>query len=98
MRALSIEDFIESSTLFPLSRPRRTGPAYAWIIGDTDGRFEDTRRAILKALETDPYAADLWFNLARMALKRGDEVEYGRARAQLQRLVPNAVLEVVSRD
>lgn len=97
MRGLNIEDFIESARLFPLSRPRRTGPAYAWIVADPDGRYKNTVEAIREGLKTDPHAADLWFNLGRMALKRGDEAEYTEAKAQVQRLVPHAVFEVIER-
>jgi hypothetical protein len=40
------------------------------------------------AIKTDPNAADLWFNLARLRLQAGDKQGYNAAIVRLQRLTP----------
>jgi len=53
-------------------------------------------RAVLWALHYDPNAADLWFGLARMRLKAGDQGGYTAAMARLQQLTPGVQYQIVS--
>jgi len=47
------------------------------------------------ALQTDPNAADLWYNLARLRLQLGDTRQYNEALARLKELSPHNMYRVV---
>jgi hypothetical protein len=53
---------------------------------------------VIKAvIKGDPYAADLWLGLARLALNRADKVEYDAALARLKELTPGLQYQIVRR-
>ena len=91
MKTGSMKDFVLASTLFPLVRSYRSGPAYEAIQqSDINGIG-----LIMTALRYDPFAADLWYGLARMQLKSGNEAGYIAALTELQRLTPGLHYEAV---
>ena len=86
-----LSHFILSARLFPLERARRSGPAYAVIIKQDLSKIP----WIKEALRHDPNAADLWYGLARMELKAGDEAGYSAAVKRLRELTPGLDYAVV---
>jgi hypothetical protein len=93
MKELDTARFDLAAEVFPLSRTVRTSPGYGWLVLDRDGQAAATPAAVRKALETDPGAADLWYHLARLALRRGDKAEYDVALEHVRRLVPHMRFE-----
>jgi hypothetical protein len=55
---------------------------------------DDLRFLIENAIKTDPNAADLWFNLARLRLQAGDKDGYNAAIVSLQRLTPGLRFQI----
>lgn len=85
--------FLLASRLFPEIRSFRSGPAYASI---TFGDPQAAIPLIEEALRHDPNAPDLWYGLARMQLKLGNEQGYNAALTQLKRLTPGLDYRVVA--
>jgi predicted Zn-dependent protease len=83
--------FVASSRLFPLIRTRRSAPGYAAIIGEDVAGIP----WIEEALRHDPNAPDLWYGLARMQLKAGDEAGYSAAVKRLKELTPGLEYAIV---
>ena len=83
--------FLLASRLFPEIRSYRSGPAYAAITFDVPEPIP----LILEGLAHDPYAPDLWYGLARMELKSGNETGYNDALTQLKRLTPGLDYRIV---
>jgi len=81
-----------SARLFPLVRSYRSGPAYDVI---EKGDFQDAG-LIKEALRYDPFAADLWYGLARMELKSNDKAGYIAALTELQRLTPGLQYQIAT--
>ncbi len=80
-----------AAALFPLSRDRRSGPAYLAILKrDLTGI-----KNIERALRYDPNAADLYFGLAGMRLNIGDNAGYNVALTQLQKLTPGVEYRII---
>ncbi len=80
-----------AAALFPLSRDRRSGPAYLAILKHD---LAHTDR-IVQALRYDPHAADLYFGLAGMRLNVGDVTGYKVALTQLQKLTPGVEYRII---
>ena len=81
-----------ASRLFPLIRTYRSGPAYLAIVTGAP----DAIPLIETALRHDPYAPDLWYGLARMELKSGNEAGYTAALTQLKRLTPGLDYRIIA--
>lgn len=92
LRTGALQDFELSATLFPLIRSYRSGPAYSIISREDPTHIP----LILQALRYDPYAADLWYGLARMQLKSGNSPGYTAALTQLRTLTPDLQYQVVA--
>src|SRR5208282_1743480 len=69
LKTREIRYFEAAAQLFPLQRTRRSGAAYMAILSMDQSKIATVKRAI----RYDPNAADLWYGLARMQLKAGDE-------------------------
>ena len=84
--------FLLASQLFPEIRSYRSAPAYAAIT------FGDATAIPLieEALRHDPYAPDLWYGMARMQLKSGNEAGYNAALTQLKRLTPGLDYRIIA--
>ena len=94
LRTGQLQDFQLASTLFPLIRSYRSGPAYEVISREDPTRID----LILSALRYDPYAADLWYGLARMQLKSGNTIGYTAAVTQLRSLTPDLQYRVFAKQ
>ena len=92
MKTREIKYMLVASRLFPLLRTRRSGAAYLVAI---NADIKD-RNEIKWALRYDPYAADLWYGLARMQLKGGDQIGYNASLTRLKELTPGVNYSVVS--
>ena len=80
-----------AAALFPLSRDRRSGPAYLAILThDLTGI-----KTIEHAIKYDPHAADLYFGLTGMRLDVGDVTGYNVALTQLQKLTPGVEYRII---
>jgi hypothetical protein len=91
LRSMRLENFQVSARLFPLIRTRRSGAAYAVIL-----REDRSKIAIVEqAIRYDPNAADLWYGLARMQLKAGNEIGYNTSLTRLKELTPGVQYQVV---
>ena len=84
LRTRDASYFDLSAKWCPLERSHREAPAYIGIAKADPARVPK----FLEALRYDPYAADLWFGLARLHLKAGNNVGYNAAMIQLRALVP----------
>ena len=91
LRTGSLVDFQRSSEIFPLIRSHREAPAY-WA-GQRD--YAPGVTLINEGLKTDPYAADLLYNLARLQLQSHDEAAYNVALARLKALTPQHTYLVI---
>ena len=91
LRTDSLADYQLSAALFPLLRSHRTGAAYWAAANDSKVNVG----LIDAALQTDPNAADLWYNLARLRLQLGDTKQYNEALARLKELSPHNMYRVV---
>lgn len=87
----NIRHFQAASRLFPLMRTRRSGAAYDAILHEDWHDIPDIRWAV----RHDPNAADLWYGLARMQLKAGDELGYNSSLTRLKELTPGLRYQVV---
>lgn len=90
---LHVEAFDRAAADFPLTRVRRSSPAYARIVMDPDS--PEALAAVIEALKTDPNAADLHYHLARLYLRMGNQVEYRNAVQSLKKLLPHSTIEEV---
>ena len=87
IRQGGVTNFYKAAMLFPLSRDRRSGPAYYTIIhNDYDG-LEFVR----EALHWDPNGADLLLGLVMLRATHGDK--YNDAARELIRLVPSVAVK-----
>ena len=91
LRTGSLADFQRSSSLFPLIRSHREAPAY-WA-GQRE--YAPGIKLIQEGLKTDPYAADLLYNLARLQLQSHDEADYNVSLARLKALTPQHTYLVI---
>ncbi len=80
-----------AAALFPLSRDRRSGPAYLAILKHDLTAIKTIERALVH----DPHAADLYFGLAGMRLNIGDQAGYNVALTQLQKLTPGVEYRII---
>ena len=83
IRQGGVVNFYKAAMLFPLSRDRRSGPAYYTIIHNDYDRLEFVR----EALHWDPNGADLLLGLVMLRAQHGDN--YNDAALELIRLVPS---------
>ena len=91
MRDRQFSHFQKAAELFPFNRDRRSGPAYYTILR---GDYTHTD-IVAKALKYDPNAADLYFGLAQLRLKEGDQQGYTVALTQLMKLTPGVEYRIV---
>lgn len=92
IRTSDLRHYLLASQLFPLVRSFRSGPAYFGITANAPASVP----LIEQALAHDPYAGDLWYGLARMQLKAGNNVGYIAALTELRRLTPDLNYRVVA--
>lgn len=91
-----IAPFEVAARLFPLSFERRMGPAKAHILLPEQTTPQATADAIRLALQDNPNAADLWYNLTMMDLKLGDKLAYTADMGRLRKLTPQVTYQVVT--
>lgn len=91
LQTQDIRHFQRAARLFPLTRTRRSAAAYAAILQDHLDYIPEVQWAI----RHDPNAADLWFGLARMQLKAGDQIGYNSSLTRLKQLTPGLSFRVV---
>lgn len=91
LRTHQAEPFFKAAKLFPLNRDRRSGPAYLTIIRQDYAHTD----LIAQALKYDPHAADLYFGLAQLRLKQGDQQGYTVALTQLMKLTPGVEYRII---
>jgi hypothetical protein len=60
-------------------------------------REDRSKIAIVEqAIRYDPNAADLWYGLARMQLKAGNEIGYNTSLTRLKELTPGVQYQIVA--
>ena len=94
LKTHDMRHFLLASRLFPEIRSYRSGPGYAAITFVVPEAIP----LIAEALRHDPYAPDLWYGMARMQLKSGNEAGYNAALTQLKRLTPGLDYRIVKAD
>jgi hypothetical protein len=87
MRQGGVANFYKAAMLFPLSRDRRSGPAYYTILHADYSNLEFVRQA----LHWDPHGADLLLGLVMLRASHGDN--YNDAALELIRLVPSVAVK-----
>ena len=92
LHTMQLQHFVASARLFPLIRTRRSGAAYAVILTQDHSKIAIVEQAI----RYDPNAADLWYGLARMQLKEGNELGYNTSLTRLMELTPGVHYQVVA--
>lgn len=92
LRQANLDAFIVAGNVFPYSRQKRTAPAYIAVA--TNAAPEIKLALLYRALQTDPYAADLWFNLSVVYLNLGDQQGYDGAMRELRKLTPHSAYAV----
>ena len=91
LKTMDLRRFVLAAQIFPLMRTHRSGAAYAVILAMEPKGIPLVEAAIVH----DVNAADLWYGLARLRLREGNELGYNSALTRLKELTPGMEFSLV---
>lgn len=81
-------DFERAAAVWPLSHEIRMQPAYFYSRWRNDATLAHGSAVIDDALRSNPYAADLWWNLGVIRAQLGDNDGAHRAKTRARQIAP----------